>query len=372
LPEFSLADHLLSFLIMKLFTCTNCNHPVYFENTYCVNCSASLGFVAQKLQPVGLTVENNGLYSFTEKNKKTVYKYCNNYQYNVCNWLVPADNVTGFCIACELNRTIPDLDKPEFKQRWQTIEFAKHRLMYQLLRMKLPVINKLQNEQTGLVFDFKANEPSDDNERVLTGHDNGVITINISEADDIEREMARKQMDEVYRTVLGHFRHEIGHYYWDRLIDNTNNLQPFRNIFGDDTIDYESALQKHYNEGYPANWNQNYISAYATAHPWEDWAETWAHYMHIIDTLETAYSYGMSIHPLADESKKLHAEINNDPYSINDFEMIFQTWLPLTFAMNSLNRSMGLKDIYPFVISQIVKEKMKFIHNVVRKSAVQS
>jgi hypothetical protein len=357
---------------MKLFTCTNCNNPVYFENTYCVNCSASLGFVAEKLQPVALVVENSGLYSFTEKNKKTLYKYCNNYQYNVCNWLVPEDNLTGFCIACELNRTIPDLDTPEFKQRWQTIEFAKHRLIYQLLRMGLPVINKLQNEKTGLVFDFKTGETSGETEPVLTGHDNGVITINISEADDIEREMARKQMNEVYRTVLGHFRHEIAHYYWNRLIHNTGKLQLFRNVFGDDTIDYESALQKHYNEGYSVNWNQNYISAYATAHPWEDWAETWAHYMHIMDTLETAYSYGISIHPLVTESKRLHANIDSDPYCINDFEMIFQKWLPLLFAMNSLNRSMGLKDIYPFVISQAVKEKMKFIHNIVRNSAAQS
>src|SRR5262249_19955298 len=158
---------------------------------------------------------------------------------------------------------------------------AKHRLAYQLLRMKLPVISKLQNEQTGLVFDFKANGSSHDSERVMTGHDNGVITINIQEADDIEREMARRQMDEVYRTLLGHFRHEIGHYYWDRLIANTSNLEKCKSLFGDDTLDYSKALQKHYNEGTPPNWNQNYISMYATTHPWEDWAETWAHYMHI-------------------------------------------------------------------------------------------
>jgi len=244
-------------------------------------------------------------------------------------------------------------------------------MVYSLLRLHLPVYPKKNStDSNGIAFDFMGDISG--TEKIMTGHDNGVIALNIEEADEGELVKHKLDLGEKYRTLLGHFRHEIGHYYWDRLIDNTNNLQPFRNIFGDDTIDYESALQKHYNEGYPANWNQNYISAYATAHPWEDWAETWAHYMHIIDTLETAYSYGMSIHPLADESKKLHAEINNDPYSINDFEMIFQTWLPLTFAMNSLNRSMGLKDIYPFVISQIVKEKMKFIHNVVRKSAVQS
>lgn len=354
---------------MKLFKCTNCNQPVYFENTFCGNCNAPLGFVAEKLQPVALTVENNGLFSFTDKRKKVQLKYCNNHQYNVCNWLVPSDSTTGFCQACDLNRTIPDITQPELQERWRTTEIAKHRLVYQLLRMKLPVYNKLNDETTGLVFDFKADESTNDNERVLTGHDNGVITLNIAEADDIEREMARKQMDEIYRTVLGHFRHEIGHYYWDRLIANTTHLQDFRGLFGDDTLDYSEALQKHYNEGAPANWNENYISAYATMHPWEDWAETWAHYMHIIDTLETAYSFGMSVHPLVADSRKLHTEIKKDPYSIEDFDTIIQTWLPLTFAMNSLNRSMGLKDIYPFVITQPVKEKMSFIHKVVRLNA---
>ncbi|MBG9377382.1 putative zinc-binding peptidase [Panacibacter sp. DH6] len=354
---------------MKLFKCTNCNQPVYFENTFCNNCNAPLGFVAEKLQPVALTVENNGLLSFTHKRKKMVFRYCNNHQHNVCNWLVPADSLTGFCTACELNRTIPDITQPQLQERWRTIEVAKHRLVYQLLSMKLPVYNKLVNDATGLVFDFKADESTNDNERVMTGHDNGVITLNIAEADDIEREMARKQMDEIYRTVLGHFRHEIGHYYWDRLIANTSHLQTFRTLFGDDTLDYGEALQQHYNEGAPANWNEHYISAYATMHPWEDWAETWAHYMHIIDTLETAYSFGMSVHPLVAESRKLHTEIKKDPYSIEDFDTIIQTWLPLTFAMNSLNRSMGLKDIYPFVITQSVKEKMRFIHRVVRENA---
>ena len=334
-----------------------------------MQCGSALGFETDMLETVALNVENNGLFSVKGKNSKNQYRYCNNHGYDVCNWLVPAADNTGFCKACALNRTIPDLGKPEFMQRWRTIENAKHRLIYQLLRMQLPLVNKQQAEETGLAFDFMADETTDDSERVMTGHDNGVITININEADDIEREMARKQMDEVYRTVLGHFRHEIGHYYWDRLIDHTTELDSFRNLFGDDQLDYEAALSKHYKDGAPANWNANYISAYATMHPWEDWAETWAHYLHIIDTLETAYSFGLSVHPLVAQTKKLHAEIKKDPYAIEDFEAIMDLWLPLTFAMNSLNRSMGLRDIYPFIISMPVKEKMKFIHNVVVKAA---
>jgi len=350
---------------MKLFTCTNCNYPVYFENTFCIHCNASLGFDTEMLQPVALTVENDGLFFIAGRKKKKLYKYCSNYQYGVCNWLLTADDTSLFCKACSINRTIPDLGNPEYVNRWSAIELAKHRLVYQLLRMKLPVISKGQNEQTGLAFDFKANESNKDSDKILTGHDNGVITINIDEADDIEREMARRQMDEVYRTLLGHFRHEIGHYYWDRLINNTSNLEKYRSVFGDDTVDYAEALQKHYKEGAPVNWNENYISMYATAHPWEDWAETWAHYMHIIDTLETAYSFGMSVNPMVPASQKLSVEIKKDPYVIGDFETIFQLWIPLTFAMNSLNRSMGLKDIYPFIISAPVKQKMKFIHELV-------
>lgn len=350
---------------MKLFKCTNCGHPVYFENTYCVHCNASLGFIAETLQPAALTVENNGQYSFSENSYKKFYKYCSNQQYGVCNWLIPADSTHVFCKACELNRIIPDLRNTGYMERWQKIEYAKHRLIYQLLRMRLPVTSKAQDEYSGLAFDFMADEINHDNERVITGHDNGVITINIAEADDIEREMARKHMYEAYRTVLGHFRHETGHYYWDRLIYNTDKLYPFRNIFGDETIDYGEALKKYYTEGSPANWNEYYISAYASMHPWEDWAETWAHYMHIIDTLETAYSFGLSVNPSLEETRRLNADIKKDPYGVDDFELIMEWWLPLTFAVNSLNRSMGLGDIYPFVITAVVKEKMKFIHELV-------
>ncbi|MEP6847121.1 MAG: putative zinc-binding peptidase [Panacibacter sp.] len=350
---------------MKLFKCINCGQSVYFENTQCINCGLPLGFETEMLETVALNVENNGIFCIKGNNSTTQYRYCNNYIYDVCNWLVPATSGNGYCKACELNRTIPDLGKTEYGQRWRKIENAKHRLIYQLLRMKLPLVSKQQDGYAGLIFDFMADDTSDKKERVMTGHDDGVITINIAEADDIEREMARKKMDEVYRTLLGHFRHEIGHYYWDRLIAHTNYLQGFRNVFGNDNIDYATALKNYYENATVANWNEHYISAYATMHPWEDWAETWAHYMHIIDTLETAYAFGLSVRPIVDETKKLDAEIKRDPYAIKDFETIIQLWLPLTFAMNSLNRSMGLLDIYPFLITPAVKEKMKFIHEVV-------
>ncbi|MES1216275.1 MAG: putative zinc-binding peptidase [Bacteroidota bacterium] len=350
---------------MKLFRCSHCGQPIYFENTYCEKCGLPLGFESESLQLLPLVAEND-LYRVNDKKYKKLYRYCSNYQYNVCNWLVPDGNESEFCRACELNHTIPDLNDPTHLEKWKKIEVAKHRLVYSLLRMKLPLVSKTENEETGLAFDFVADENQPKGEKILTGHDNGLITINIAEADDITREMARKSMHEVYRTLLGHFRHEIAHYYWDRLIANTSNLEPFRRLFGDDSSDYADALKLHYEQGAPADWNNNFISSYASSHPWEDWAETWAHYMHIVDTLETAYSFGLSVDPPGSKaSSNLVTEISEDPYQEKDFAITFSRWLPLTFAMNSLNRSMGLQDLYPFVISSSVVEKMKFIHSVI-------
>jgi hypothetical protein len=339
---------------MQLFKCTNCSQPIYFENIFCGNCGCSLGFLVESMRPVALFPGDP-------------YQYCANHGYDACNWLVPLNSSNRFCRACELNRTIPDLSNPDYLMRWKKLETAKHRLVYSLLQMQLPLVSKTIDQEKGLAFDFVADLSAAPNKKILTGHDQGLITINIAEADDIERELARRSMQEVYRTLLGHFRHEIGHYYWERLIDGTNNINAFRKLFGDEQTDYEEALKKYYQSGAPADWGQHFISAYASSHPWEDWAETWAHYMHIVDTLETAYSFGLSVDPLVARSlKALKEDIKADPYDIRDFETIIKYWLPLTFAMNSLNRSMGLSDIYPFVISNQVKEKMKFIHQVIQ------
>jgi len=339
---------------MQLFKCTHCHQPIYFENIFCGNCGSTLGFLTDSMQPIAF-------------DPGFLYQYCANYSHHTCNWLVAEVNSSAFCKACELNRTIPDLSNHDYRTRWEKLETAKHRLVYSLLRMKLPLISKAMDDERGLAFDFVADVSSDPKKKILTGYHLGLVTINIAEADDIEREFARRSMHEVYRTLLGHFRHEIGHYYWERLIDGTNNINSFRQLFGDERADYKESLKNYYASGPPANWNENYISAYSSSHPWEDWAESWAHYMHIIDTLETAYSYGLSVDPLISDSlKDLKVDIKTDPYHINDFETIIRYWLPLTFAMNSLSRSMGLNDIYPFVITNPAKEKMSFIHEIIQ------
>ncbi len=357
---------------MKLFKCDHCGQPVYFENTFCVQCNTSLGFDSQLMEVVAVkpAADNNNILVASAGAGPASgfrYKYCSNQQYNVCNWLVPYDSPDEFCIACDLNRTIPDLSNPHHLEKWASIEVAKHRLVYSLLRFKLPVISKAQNEDKGIAFDFLSEENTEETKRLLTGHDHGLITLNIAEADDAIREMARNQMDEVYRTVLGHFRHEIGHYYWDQLINETDRLQLFRNLFGDETADYDEALKQHYGKAASDSWREKFISGYASSHPWEDWAETWAHYMHIVDTMETAYSFGMTITPRSgDAQNDLSASLNIDPYTTKSIEEIIERWIPLSFVMNSLNRAMGMKDSYPFVINEAVKKKLNFIHETIR------
>lgn len=346
---------------MQLFKCDHCQQPVYFDNTFCSKCNNLLGFDGGSLSMISLHPA-----TMIAAGSGIKYHYCLNHLHSVCNWVMPDSDPATICIACAPNRTVPNSSNPEHLERWKTIEQAKHRLIYALLRWRLSVKSKLLYPDNGLAFDFKSDELLPEGQRVLTGHASGVITMNIAEADDVEREMAKKDMDEVYRTVLGHFRHEIGHYYWDQLIANSEFLDEFRDLYGDERFSYQEALDIYYEKGAPQNWSENYISAYATMHPWESWAETWAHYMHIIDTLETAYSYGLTIHPKAAPMEAgLSATIDENAYDCKDFTKIYKYWLPLSITMNSLNRSMGAKDLYPFVINPSVKEKLAFIHKVI-------
>jgi hypothetical protein len=203
--------------------------------------------------------------------------------------------------------------------------------------------------------------------KVLTGHDNGLITLALAEADDVERERRRTQMGEPYRSLLGHFRHEIGHYFWDVLVRDGGLTDECRAVFGDDSQDYNAALQAYYRNGAPPDWRQHFVSAYATSHPWEDWAETWAHYLHIVDTLEMGAAFGIRVQPLVTRDETLSTEIDLDPYQSDNMEKLIGAWLPLTFAMNSLNRAMGNHDAYPFVLSPTVITKLGFVHSVVHR-----
>jgi hypothetical protein len=264
-----------------------------------------------------------------------------------------------------LTHVIPDLSQPGNAVAWYRLEVAKRRLVYTLLGLGLPVIAKKAPNDGGVEFQFLADSPSGDCRRVLTGHDNGLITINVAEADDVQREQQRQQQNEQYRTLLGHFRHEIGHYYWDRLIQGGPRLEAFRKLFGDEQADYQQALQHHYASGPPPNWETAFISAYATSHPWEDWAESWAHFMHMTDALETAAAVGLSLRPKRPDEPSMPTPPNPLARQAPDFDTMVESWLALTYVLNNLNRGLGLADSYPFVLSPPVIDKLRFIHQTI-------
>lgn len=353
---------------MRLFSCGHCGQRLYFENVACTHCGAQLGFLPDHLALVSL--ETNGEGEDLWQSNGDSYRKCGNYtDHAVCNWMVPADDPDAFCPACRLNQTIPDLSVEGNKERWRSLETEKRRLVYSLLRLCLP-LQPLSVGKGGLGFNFLAdtNPPFRERHKVLTGHAQGLITLNIQEADPAERERMRGQMDEPYRTLLGHFRHESGHYYWDRLVRDTPLLHECRTLFGDDTQDYGEALERHYQQGAPADWQEHFISSYATMHPWEDWAETWAHYLHIVDTLETAWAFGIGSQPQASDGRAERIRHDFDPYREAQMDTLIEHWLPLAFALNSLNRSMGHEHAYPFVISPTAIKKLAFVHRVVRQA----
>ncbi|MCK8514790.1 putative zinc-binding metallopeptidase [Methylonatrum kenyense] len=326
---------------MRRFSC-QCGNTLYFENSACLRCGRTVGFVPQQqavrsLEPVG-----DGLYSVDGRH----YRMCLHYvRDRVCNWMIPEADPEPFCEACRLNEIIPDLSQPENHLHWQRLETAKRHLLYQLMTLGLPLTPRSQ-QKDGLGFAFMED---DDNQQVLTGHAGGLITINVREADSAYRETMRKRLGEPYRTLLGHFRHESGHFYWDRLIaTNGHELSAFRDLFGDERADYADAIARHYAGG-GMDWPHHVISAYAAAHPWEDWAETWAHYLLIDDTLETAVDYDL----IAALPDNLNARL--------------ETWRELSLMINALGGSLGMPTLYPFVYSDPVIEKLEFIHALLER-----
>ncbi len=352
---------------MKIFHCGHCDMLVFFENTKCVNCGHKLAYLPDLTDMSALVPKADGLCkSLSAGAGGKDYRLCSNYSIQgVCNWAIPADDPNPLCRSCRVTPVIPDLSKPGTKALWAALEAAKRRLIYTLLCLDLPVVSKTEDPERGLAFEFLADPDDPKAPRVLTGHDNGLITINIAEADDAERETRRHAMNEEYRTLLGHFRHEVGHYYWDRLIKDSPHLDEFRKLFGDDRVDYGEALKRHHQNGAPADWRASFVSAYASSHPWEDWAETWAHYLHMTDTLETATVSGLSLRPMRPADPVLKADVADSGNLAAPFDRLIERWFPLTFVLNNLNRGMGLPDAYPFVLPSPAIEKLRFVHEVI-------
>jgi hypothetical protein len=369
----------------RAFRC-RCGRPVFFRNAMCLACKTPLGydpdlvllrplaptrdpqvFRAMRTRGVGMTMPLN------------TYRRCINWTSAApCNWLLP-DNAEArlqpYCRSCRLDRTVPDPTDRDNPELWLKVEDAKRSLVSQLIALKLPVESKVsENLEHGVMFDLLRSPIG--GPKVMTGHDDGLITLDIDEADDVHRETVRSQMREPYRTLIGHLRHEIGHYYWQRLVRGTEWEAPCRAIFGDDRLDYGQALQAYYANGAPFDWKDRHVSAYATAHPYEDWAETWAHYLHMVDALDTARSFGLVAHHDEIQYEAFTPQVLNPddpdaPSSPDDlaFLAVVNGWIELTGALNEVTRSMGEPDFYPFVLSKPAVRKLHFIHKVVRAAA---
>jgi hypothetical protein len=332
---------------VRAFTCDNCGQLLFFENSLCLRCSSHLGFVPSRLDIVVL-----------DEPRWAMLRPCANVELAQCNWMLEDGDPGPLCRSCRLTRTRPsDADRADLAA-FSKAEAAKRRLIFELIDLGLAI-----GEDLG--FDLLSSRTGP----VVTGHNDGVITIDLAESDDSRRERRRADLGEPYRTVLGHFRHETGHYYWPTLVERTSELERARSLFGDDRVDYEGALRRHYEQGPPPDWTNRYVSAYATMHPWEDWAETFAHYLHIRDTLETAAAFGLVVagpdlvHDDSLSSVPAH-ETSDRP-----FEAVIADWLPLTYALNAINRSMGQEDLYPFTLASTVIEKLAFVHGRVRACA---
>lgn len=332
------------------YACEHCGSLLFFENTVCLHCGTHQGFVPARLELVALEGENAGLHR------------CANAQIANCNWMV--DAVDTLCLCCGLTRTRPRDDDPVGLAEFADSEAAKRRVVFQLLSLGLPDVDPEQ-----LRFDLLSSE----REAVVTGHDDGLITIDLAESDAARREQRRAELGEAYRTMVGHLRHELGHFYQPRLLLDDGDWTACREIFGDDRDDYQGALSRHYDSGPPAGWADEYVSAYATMHPWEDWAETFAHYLHIRDALETAAEFGVVVTgPRAvtqDRSLEAHPQTRAAGHG---FAEVIDNWLPLTYALNAVNRSMGRDDLYPFTIAPAVIAKLRFVHERVQPWAAEA
>ena len=336
---------------MRDFTCPNCGQRLAFENSLCLSCGSALGFSLSDMALLVITEKDQSDHAGAVDEQK--YKLCANLYAAECNWLVRVGEGDELCESCALTRTRPADSDTKAMAAFAGAERAKRRLIVELHELRLPIVSRAEDPEYGLAFDLLSSEF----DKVFTGHENGVITLDLAEGDDVHREQLRIAMDEPYRTLLGHFRHEIGHYYFYRLVaPSAEFTAKFNELFGDPDADYQAALDRHYQDGPPAGWEDDFVSSYATMHAAEDWAETFAHYLHIRDTLDTAAAFGFA---------PAGATFDRRALGPSAFDTIIEMWLPLAWSLNMVNRSMGHDDLYPFVLPPAVLEKMRFVHTVI-------
>lgn len=356
------------------FRCGRCGHAVFFENVRCGQCDALLGYLpgercmgafeadeagdgeataAPRWRRVGASCDGAGDQPFTP--------CANRVQHDICNWMLDPGDPGPLCRSCRLTAVIPDLTVPGNTTRWAAIEAAKRRLMFTLIDHGLdPEPKTSPTDPQGLALHLLGAVPGGPG--VMTGHAGGIVTINIAEADDVEREATRVAFGEPARTLLGHLRHELGHYLQQRWITGSS-AEACRAVFGDEREDYAAALARYHAEGPPADWQQRFVTAYASAHPFEDWAETCAHVLLVSDAVQTAESWGLRLDgPVARARPKSSRSQPMD-------RVVIEHWLPVAQFLNAMNRSLGQRDSYPYLMPDAVLQKMATVQRLLSDAA---
>lgn len=334
---------------MRVFACPACHQLVFFANTACLRCGTRFGFDLDAVAMVPLGEDAVP---------------CANAEVAGCNWLAATPGAR--CPSCALTRTRPADDDLEALAQFRTAEAAKRRLVLQLRTLGITLAPRDEVTGSGVAFDLLSSAESP----VTTGHAGGVITLDLAESDDVHRERVRAKLSEPYRTVLGHFRHEIGHYLFNVLVTDGVDRTQVRRHFGDETLDYQAALERHYRDGAPADWGERHVSEYATMHPAEDWAETVAHYLHLRGVLQTAAAYRLRVDGPDLPGAPGAPALASDPAGVDPSRAaaLLDAWLPLSYALNAVNRSMGADDLYPFVLSPVVMTKLGIVHDLVLRA----
>lgn len=333
--------------------CPRCRGPLWLESLECEACALPVGFNPDTRRAVDLAEPSRRACASRTRG---------------CPWTLPADSPHAECWACRLTRTRPDPDDAAAMAKLAVTEVSKRRLLIGLADLGLPITPRWLVEG-GLAFDLRA---STDTERVTIGHASGVITIDLKESLDDHRERLRLNLGEPYRTMLGHFRHEVGHYYQWQLVERPGGalLEECRALFGDERSSYAEAIKRHYRDGAPAGWAQSHISSYATMHPWEDFAETFAHYQHILATLAITANGGLRMEQARQPALPSDVVPRTD-YRDASMSEVLADWRWVAHLLNRANHAMGKGDLYPFAIPAPVAEKLAFVHRVVLAAQVE-
>lgn len=336
--------------------CPSCRRFIYLDTLVCPDCSTEVGFQILEQRFVSIrddrvVVDDVTWYSCSERDWG-------------CNWLVREDAPAGRCFSCRLTRTRPAADDTIALEKLAKTEEAKRRLILQLGELGLPIV-PWDVTAGGLGFDLLSSRSN--GQRVIIGHANGIITIDLAESLDDVREALRVRLGEPYRTLLGHLRHEVGHYFQNVLIRDDTTWAECRELFGDERASYQDALKRHYATGAPEGWQSSFISEYATMHPWEDFAESFAHYLHIVGTLQTAAAIGIRLDAGASTLRDVDV-VPSDDYGDESIGRVLSDWAALSQGFNRINRAMGLGDLYPFTISPPVRQKLAFVHELITRA----